>query len=191
MKQNLPIRTALSDPQLLGNALEGDSWRAWRILLTAAMGEPLLDDERETFTQLTGRKREPLQRVNEFVAVVGRRGGKSRAMAVLATYLAGLCDHSDALVPGERGVLLCVALDQRVAKIILDYAHACFEHSPILRQLIANRTADAIELTNGISLEVRPASFRRLRGPTYIAVIADELAYCTPNRGSRTRISKF
>ena len=62
-------------------------------------------------------------------------------MATLATYIAGLCDHSDALVPGERGVLLCVALDQRVAKIILDYAEACFEHSPILKQLIASRTA--------------------------------------------------
>ena len=98
-------------------------------------------------------------------------------MATLATYIAGVCDHSDALVPGERGVLLCVALDQRVAKIILDYAHACFERSPILKQLIANRTADTIELTNGISIEVRPASFRKLRGPTYVAVIADELAF--------------
>jgi hypothetical protein len=38
-------------------------------------------------------------------------------------------------------------------------------------------TADALELTNGITLEVRPASFRKLRGPTYIAVIADELAF--------------
>src|SRR6476659_11259675 len=28
-----------------------------------------------------------------------------------------------------------------------------------------------------ITLEVRPASFRKLRGPTYIAVIADELAF--------------
>jgi len=34
-----------------------------------------------------------------------------------------------------------------------------------------------LELANGISLEVRPASFRKLRGPTYIAVIADELAF--------------
>ena len=80
-------------------------------------------------------------------------------------------------MPGERGVLLCVALDQRVAKIILDYAEASFERSPILKQLIASRTADALELTNGITLEVRPASFRKLRGPTYIAVIADELAF--------------
>src|SRR5262245_7618701 len=68
--------------------------------------------------------------------------------------------------------------DQRVAKIILDYAEACFQRSPILKQLIVNRTADALELTNGIiTLEVRPASFRKLRGPTYVAVIADELAF--------------
>ena len=51
------------------------------------------------------------------------------------------------------------------------------ERSPILKQLIASRTADALELTNGVTLEVRPASFRKLRGPTYVAVIADELAF--------------
>jgi hypothetical protein len=171
------LRKALADPQLLGGALGSESWQPWRALLIAAIGEELSDEEREIFSKLTGREREPRQRVHEFVAVVGRRGGKSRAMATLATYIAGLCDHSDALVPGERGVLLCVALDQRVAKIILDYAQASFEGSPILKQLIANRTADAIELTNGISIEVRPASFRKLRGPTYVAVIADELAF--------------
>ena len=177
MIPRVSLREALSDPNLLGSAIAGDSWRAWRVLLIAAMGEELREDEREIFTQLTGREREPLQRVDQFAAVIGRRGGKSKAIATVATYIAGLCDHRDALVPGERGVLLCVALDQRVAKIILDYAEACFERSPILKQLIANRTADALELTNGITLEVRPASFRKLRGPTYIAVIADELAF--------------
>src|ERR1700756_2878921 len=177
MIPRVPLREALLDPNLLGTAIAGDSWRSWRTLLIAAMGEELRENEREIFSQLTGREREPLRRVDEFAAVIGRRGGKSRAMATLATYIAGLCDHRDALVPGERGVLLCVALDQRVAKIILDYAEACFERSPILKQLIVNRTADALELANGITLEVRPASFRKLRGPTYVAVIADELAF--------------
>jgi hypothetical protein len=177
MIPRVPLREALSDPNLLGTAIAGDSWRSWRTLLIAAMGEDLREDEREIFSKLTGRDREPLQRVDQFAAVIGRRGGKSRAMATLACYLAGLCEHTDALVPGERGVLLCVALDQRVAKIILDYAEASFERSPILKQLIASRTADALELTNGITLEVRPASFRKLRGPTYVAVIADELAF--------------
>src|SRR5262245_36718675 len=47
----------------------------------------------------------------------------------------------------------------------------------MLRSLISGRTADAIELTSGITVEVRSASFRRLRGPTYAAVICDEAAF--------------
>jgi hypothetical protein len=96
-------------------------------------------------------------------------------MATLAAFIAGLCKHP--LAPGERGVLLCIAPDQRQASITLNYATAAFEASAIMSQLIANRTADTLELTNRISIEVRAASFRRLRGPTYIAVIADEAAF--------------
>ena len=91
MKTTISLRKALADKQLLGKVLSGDTWRAWRILLTAAMGEVLRDDERNTFTELTGREREPGQRIEELVAVVGRRGGKSRAMSTLAAYIAGLC----------------------------------------------------------------------------------------------------
>ena len=140
MRPTVSLRKALADPQLLGDALPGESWRPWRTLLIAANGEALTDDERELYTQLTGREHEPLQRVDELAAVVGRRGGKSRAMSVLATYIAGPVRPQRMPGPGEKGVLLCIALDQRVAKIILDYAQALFERSPILRQLIANRT---------------------------------------------------
>jgi hypothetical protein len=175
MIPTVTIRSALADPQLLGGVLAGDSWQSWRALMIAAMGEALSESERATFTALTGREREPLERVEELVAVVGRRGGKSRAMAVLAAYLAGLCKHP--LVRGERGILLCIAPDQKQAGIVLEYAEAAFEQSPILRQLIASRTADTLELTNGVNIEVRAASFRRLRGPTYIGVIADEAAF--------------
>ena len=54
------LREALTDPNLLGTAIAGDSWRSWRTLLIAAMGEELREDEREIFTKLTGREREPL-----------------------------------------------------------------------------------------------------------------------------------
>jgi hypothetical protein len=175
MKPKVTLRKALTDPALLGKVLDGDSWSTWRTVLIAAMGEPLTDDERVTFTALTGRAREPLQRVEELAAVIGRRGGKSRAMAALVTYIGGLCEHP--LVPGETGVALCIAPDQRQAAITLDYAAAAFEASPVLRQLIANRNADTLELTNGINIEVRAASFRRLRGPTYVGCIADEAAF--------------
>ena len=104
MKPRATIRKALADKQLLGKVLSGDTWRAWRILLIAAMGERLTDDERALFTELTGRSTEPPQRVEEFVAVIGRRGGKSRALSVLACYVAGLCGHD--LAPGETGCCL-------------------------------------------------------------------------------------
>jgi hypothetical protein len=118
MKPRTSLRTALDDPKLLGDVLPGDSWRSWRVILMAAMGERLTDDEREIFTRLTGREREPLERIEELVAVVGRRGGKSRSMAALATTSA--VSASTPLVRGERGVLLCIAPDQRQAAIVLD-----------------------------------------------------------------------
>ena len=175
MKPSISIRKALADKQLLGKVLVGDSWHPWRVLLIAAMGEKLTDTERTTFTALTGRPTEPGQRVEEFCAVVGRRGGKSRAMAILAAYVAALCKHQ--LVRGETGIVLLIAPDQRQAKIALDYCAASLEQSPILKQLIESRNADTLQLSNGISIEVRAASFRRLRGPTYVAVIADEAAF--------------
>ena len=176
MNPSFTMREALADPQLLGSVLADDSWRTWRIMLIAAMGEPLTRSERQSFSSLTGRKHEPSERVEEFWAIVGRRGGKSRAMAVLASYISGLCDHADALSPGERGIVLCIAPDQKQAGIRLDYAEAALHATPMLKQLIANRTADALELTNQISIEVRASNFRRLRGPTYVAVLADEAA---------------
>lgn len=170
------LREALSDDALLGQALPGNSWLPWRVLLIASMGEALTDNERAIFTQLTGRNREPEQRVEEFVGVIGRRGGKSRAISVLATFIAGLCQHPS-LAAGETGVVLCIAPDTKQAGIILDYAEANFRNSPILRQLIKQRTADTLQLRNGINIEVRASDFRRLRGPTYIAVIADKSAF--------------
>jgi hypothetical protein len=146
MRPTISLRVALADKGLLGNVLAGDSWAAWRILMIAALGEALSDDERALFKQLTGRReREPGERIEEAAFVVGRGGGKSRAMATLATYIAGLCHHD--LAEGERGLLLCIAPDQRQAAITLDYCAAAFEASPILSQLIANRTSDALILT--------------------------------------------
>src|SRR5262245_2666403 len=171
------MRESLDDPKLLGSILAGDSWQPWRTMLIAAMGEELTAEERSIFARFTGREREPGQRVQEAAFVVGRRGGKDRASAVLATYLAGLADHSNVLAPGERGLCLCIAADQRQAKITLDYIHANFENSPILAPLIASRTADTLELTNRTAIEVRAASYRRLRGVTALAVIASEVAF--------------
>ena len=52
MIPRVALREALSDPNLLGTAIAGDSWRSWRILLIAAMGDELREDEREIFSRL-------------------------------------------------------------------------------------------------------------------------------------------
>jgi hypothetical protein len=46
MIPRVTLREALSDPNLLGTAIAVDSWRSWRTLLIAAMGEELTADER-------------------------------------------------------------------------------------------------------------------------------------------------
>ena len=59
MKVRTNLREALSDPRLLGKALQGDSWHAWRAVLLAAMGELLTDEELATFRVVTGRQEAP------------------------------------------------------------------------------------------------------------------------------------
>jgi hypothetical protein len=177
LQPRITFREAINDPALLGHALAGDTWLKWRALLLAAMGESLTDDERAVFQQLTGRDHEPNYLVEEFVCVKGRRaGGSSATGRALIPYLAGLCEHPS-LSRGERGILLCVAADQRQADVILNYCEASFRDSPILSQLIESRTARELRLTNNITIEVRAADFKRLRGLTFIGAICDELAF--------------
>ena len=184
MKKLVPLRTALADKNLLGLILEGESWSAWKAILIAAFGEELNCEERRLFESLTKRAQEPLQLVEMLVAIVGRRGGKSRAAAVIAVYIAALCDHSDKIVVGERPVVLCIAQNQKQANVVFSYVAGIFESTPALVSMIANQTADSITLTNGVVIEVRAASFRGLRGVTALAVIADESCFWRTDEGS-------
>jgi hypothetical protein len=70
-----------------------------------------------------------------------------------------------------------IAPDIDQATICLNYVEAAFKQSPILRQLVESRTKWALKLTNKIDIEVRASDFRRLRGPTFCTVIADECAF--------------
>jgi hypothetical protein len=49
-------------------------------------------------------------------------------------------------VRGEKGVVLSLAPDLRQAKISLDYAEGVLQSTPIMRQLLAARTADTLTL---------------------------------------------
>jgi hypothetical protein len=61
--------------------------------------------------------------------------------------------------------------------LLLDYVEGALRSTPLLSGLIEARTQEMLSLSNGIDVEVRAASFRRLRGLTAVAVIADEAAF--------------
>jgi hypothetical protein len=171
------LRQALEDPDLLGNVIPEDSWRLWRTLLIAAMGEPLDAGETELFRSVCGDRNPPAQRVSQFVAAAGRRAGKDRAVSCLATYLSALCDWSDVLTGGTRGVLLILAADKEQAPVQKDYIRAAFDASPALASMVVDETAEEIRLANGCVVSVRSASFRRIRGLTCIGIVASEVAF--------------
>jgi hypothetical protein len=187
MTRFVTMRRALSDRNLLGAALGGDSWLAWRVLLIAAMGEALTDKERPIFAKLTGREREPGERVAELWCVIGRRGGKSRAIAALLVYLATMANYCAQLASGERGVVLCLARTLEQAQVVLEYVAGIIDNAPILAKMVIRRATDSLTLSNRgatIVIAVRAASFRSVRGLTCVAAVADEIAFWQAEDGS-------
>jgi hypothetical protein len=179
VKPLISMREALADPQLLGDALPGESWAAWRSLLIASMGEELVSSaERDAFCALTGgREHVAGPMVETVLSVAGRRSGKTRSMATLSSYLSCLCDWSDDLSLGERGLCLFLAPSERQALVAWRYTTAIVEHVPLLSSQVLSRTADTLSLKGGIDIEVAAASWRTVRGGTAIAVILDEVAF--------------
>ncbi|WP_434723111.1 hypothetical protein [Mesorhizobium sp. RIZ17] len=142
------------------------------------MGEPLTDDERKAFAAITGRAEEPLERVDELWCIVGRRGGKTRAAGTLAAYVATLCDWTDKLAPGERGVLPILAASTSQADRAFQHVIGVLQHSPVLKgQIMGDPTSETIRLSNFIDVTIKPANFRTIRSITAVAAICDELAF--------------
>jgi hypothetical protein len=172
------ILDAMSNPQIWGGWFKDPStWAPWRAFLGAMFGLPLSDDDLELFKQCTGRAAPPEGGYLEAWLVVGRRGGKSMILALIAVYLAIFRDWSPYLSPGEVGSIRIIATDRRQARVIYRYCRALLTKVPAFRRLIEKATDDEIALTNGITIEIQTASFRSVRGHTIIAALADEIAF--------------
>ncbi|MBG0797168.1 hypothetical protein IYX23_05635 [Methylocystis sp. L43] len=171
------LRAALDDAALLGTVMAGESREPMRALLLASQGEPLTSSELEHFRRLTQRESPPDKRVAEGHIFAGRRAGKSSGIAALATYLGGLCDYSDCLSRGERGVALIVAENQKQARVLLRYIEGAFDASPALSRLIIGRTQFSLSLSNNVDIEVRSSDFRALRGLTLVCFVGDEINF--------------
>lgn len=171
---------ACRDPNLFGPWFEGDSWAVWRLVDKALFGEPLDAAELVTFTEITGRTEAPTEPSTEAWFVVGRRGGKDVKASALASFLATFGAEQlgflDRLVKGETGVVQLIAVDRRQAKVCLGYLRAYFEQ-PLLAQMVAKSTAEGLELTNGLAIEITTNDLRSSRGRTVVAAVFDEVAF--------------
>lgn len=174
----MTIVEACADPNLFARWFrDRETWRGWFVFLRALFGLPMAADDRALYKQCTGRDEPIAGGAREAWLVVGRRGGKSMVLALIAVFLACFCDWSPYLSPGERGTIMVLAADRRQARTIYRYAHAMLARIPMLAGLIDRETAEAIDLTNGVTIEIMAASFRSVRGYTVIAALCDEIAF--------------
>lgn len=65
-------------------AFRDPSWNAWRCALTALDGGPLTEEQAAIYRQHTGRTTLPSAPYREAYFIVGRGGGKNRAIALKA-----------------------------------------------------------------------------------------------------------
>jgi hypothetical protein len=172
------ILEATSDEQLFAPWFRDRStWRAWLAFLAALFGLPMTDEQAAIYRDCTARPTLPTRPAREAWIIVGRRGGKSFAMALTAVFVAAFGNYAAYLQPGERATTLVIAADRRQARLILRYVAGLLHGVPMLTRMIERETADTFELTNRTAIEVATASFRTVRGYTLAAGICDELAF--------------
>ena len=170
------ILQALTDRNLFAPHMQDlETWAAWDTFLACMFGLPLPDAE--LYQQCTGRTAPPESQVKEAWMVVGRRGGKSRITALIASYLACFHDYSEYLSPGEFGVVMVLATDRSQARVIMRYITAFIAGTPLLASMVVKISAESIELDNRIIIQVTSCTLRAPRGFTIVAALADEIAF--------------
>ena len=140
--------------------------------------------ELELYRKHTGRTAPPNAPSHEAWLCIGRRGGKSFVLAVIAVFLACFKDWRPYLGPGELGTIMVIAADRRQARVIMRYVLGLLKAVPMLRRQIENITRESIELKHNVVIEVHTASFRSTRGYSIVAALCDEIAYWPTDEAS-------
>lgn len=153
------------------------SYTAWFAFLAALFGLAMTEEQASIYRRHTGRTLLPTDPAKEAWLCIGRRGGKSFFMALVAVFLACFKSYRQYLAPGERATVLVIAADRKQARVVLRYVRAMINGIPSLKKMIERETAEGFDLSNSVTIEVGTASFRSTRGYTYGAVICDEIAF--------------
>ena len=173
----IALGRCLNDPNLFGRHFRGASWAAWKVFLAALFAEAADEAGLAVYRERTGRTAWPTAPFTEAAVIVGRRGGKSRTLALIAVYLACFRSYEPFLAAGEVATIGILAVDKGQARAIFRFVLGFLKAVPMLEPLIVRRDTETIELTNRVVIEIATASFRSTRGYSYAAVLADEVAF--------------
>lgn len=171
------ILQAIADSNLFARWFARGDWTAWMAYLAALFGLPMTDEQLAIYRKHTGRTEPPSEAFAEAWLVIGRRGGKSFVMAIVAIYLATFREYRQYLQPGERATVRVMAADVRQARVIFRYVAALMNGVPMLARFVESETKTSFDLNNAVTIEVGTASSRTSRGYTFAACLCDEIAF--------------
>ncbi len=171
------ILEAMDDANVFAPHFKGPSWKPWKAALAAIFALPMDDEAMATYRGCTGRYNAPLVPFAEAAFCVGRRGGKSRILALVAVYLATFRDYRPHLAPGECATVVIMAANRAQARSIFRFVIGLLKAVPLIQPMIADDNTEQITLSNRVIIEIATASFRTTRGYSFAAVLADELAF--------------
>jgi hypothetical protein len=171
----ISVSDAMASSKLLGPFFAGESWNCWRTVIKAMFAEKMSTAEIETFRTVAERD-PPTKPVSEGVFIIGRGGGKDSVATLIATNIA-VNFNPHKLRPGEKAVVMLLAVDRPQAGVAFNYIKGYFEEVPTLAKLVKHIGDDSIELRNRVVIEVHTNSYRSVRGRSLLCVICDEVAF--------------
>jgi hypothetical protein len=177
MPRPFDIIRALDDPNLFAPFFRGSSWRGWRAYLKALFALPMGEEDLALYREHTGRTNPPTKPLTETAVIVGRRGGKSRVLALVAVWLAFTRDYAQHLAPGEMATIAVLASTRPQARSIFRFVIGLIKAVPMLAVELVDASDEQITLSNRVVIEISTASFRSSRGYSYAAALADEVAF--------------
>ena len=160
--------------------LGADSWKAWRVFLSALFALPMYEEQLEFYRKHTGRMEAPQKQPSECFVIAGRRSGKTIIAALIAVFLACFRDYSKILAPGETGVLMILSADRKQGRTILGYINAMLS-VPLLAEMVLSRRTESIDLNNHIRIEIHTSSYKATRGYTVVGWTVTDIG-ATPVR---------
>jgi hypothetical protein len=149
---------------------------AWRVVVRVLYETPLTAEERSLFLDLSGGREPPDGGVDELLAVVGRRGGKSETIARIAVFEAAHGGHGKVLAPGQLGLIAVISPLREQGQEILGYVRGLAALPQVKRYVEGEPTRDGVRFKSCIEVRCLTADAVNVSGPTVVMAILDEYA---------------